>query len=413
MGVIGFGGPSAHLALFRQRFVRDLGWISEQTFLDLLGVASLLPGPTSTEVALAIGQARAGFRGLLAAGLGFVGPAAIAVLLLAIGYERFGAVPGVAWLLYGIQPVVVAIVALAIVGLAPVALRGPVTWLIGGAAVAALLLGVDPLAVIIGCGIAAVLWQAARRIGRGGIAGVAGLMGVGLGALHLGTRHSLAALPSLGARPGLGSVAPAVGSVAPGFGGRPGLGSVVPAVASVAVAGISLPSLFLIFLKIGLLSFGSGYVLVAFLHADLVQGLGLLTDHQLLDAVAVGQVTPGPVYTAATFIGYLAAGIPGAVVATIAIFLPGFVGVALVHPFVPRLRASATTAALLDGVNAASLGLMAAVTLQLARSTIVDPVTLGLAAVSFLVLLRRPRTAVLLMIGGGLVGLAVHAANLV
>ena len=370
LGIIGFGGPSAHLALFRRRFVHELGWLSEQTFLDLLGTANLLPGPTSTEVALAIGQTRAGWRGLLAAGFGFIGPAAITVLVLAIGYERFGSQPAVGWLLYGIQPVVVAIVALAVAGMAPVALKGLFTWAIAGVVVAALLLGVDPLLLIVGGGVAGLAWRGVRR-----------------GASGLG-----------------GAMAAAVVNIGRGVPGPVSPSGLRAFVLAVATGTIGLPSLFVLFLKIGLLSFGSGYVLVAFLHADLVQGLGLLTDRQLLDAVAVGQVTPGPVYTAATFIGYLLAGVPGAVVATVAI-LP----YNSVHPFVPRLRASPVAAALLDGVNAASLGLMAAVTVQLARATVVDALTLVLVVGAFAALLRWPRAAVPLMVVGGVVGLGAHA----
>ncbi len=368
MGLIGFGGPSAHLALFRQRFVRDLRWIDEHAFLDSLGAANLLPGPTSTELALSIGQARAGRLGLLAAGLGFIAPAALTVLVLAIAYERFGTIDAVGWLLYGIQPVVVAIVALAVAGLAPTALPGPVTWLIGAAATIGLLVGIDPVLVLF----------------AGAAAGLVGAW------LH-GWR------PPPGAASFLAAAA----------------GAPAKAAAALGVASIGLPTLFLLFLKIGLLSFGSGYVLVAFLRTDLVQGLGLLSDRQLLDAVAVGQVTPGPVYTAATFVGYLLAGVPGAVVATVAIFLPAFVGVALVHPFVPRLRTSPVAAAVLDGVNAASLGLMAAVTIQLARTTVTDAVTLALAAGSFVILLRWPRAAVPLMLIGAATGVLVHAAGLV
>jgi chromate transporter len=290
------------------------------------------------------------------------------VLVLAIAYKRFGTLDAVAWLLYGIQPVVVAIVALAVAGLAPTALRGPATWLVGAVAASGLLLGVDPVVVLL----------------AGAAAGVA-----------------VAVLR--GWRP-----PPAAASILAVAAGVPG-----KAAAALGIAGIGLPALFLLFLKIGLLSFGSGYVLVAFLRTDLVHGLGLLSDRQLLDAVAVGQVTPGPVYTAATFVGYLLAGIPGAVVATIAIFLPAFVGVALVHPFVPRLRASPVAAAVLDGVNAASLGLMAAVTIQLARTTVTDAVTLALAGGSFVVLLRWPRAAVPLMVLGGVAGIAVHVISVV
>ncbi|HEY8770684.1 MAG TPA: chromate transporter, partial [Thermoleophilaceae bacterium] len=256
----------------------------------------------------------------------------------------------------------------AVAGLAPTALRDVWTWLIGVAATVALLLGADPVLVLL----------------AGAAAGI-------MAAWLRGWRP----------RPGAASLLVAT-AAAPG-----------KAAAALGIAGIGLPALFVLFLKIGLLSFGSGYVLIAFLRTDLVQGLGLLTDRQLLDAVAVGQVTPGPVYTAATFVGYLLAGVPGAVVATVAIFLPAFVGVALVHPFVPRLRASPIAGAVLDGVNAASLGLMAAVTIQLARTTVVDAVTLTLAAGSFLVLLRWPRAAVPLMLVGAAGGILVHAAGVV
>ena len=363
LGSVGFGGPAAHLALFRQRFVRELGWLDEQAFLDLIGAANLLPGPTSTEVALGIGRRRAGMLGLLAAGLGFIGPAVLAVLLLAVGYERFGSRPEIGWVLYGIQPVVVAVVAVAVAGLAPTALRGPATFAIAAAAAAAILIGVDPLLVVAGAVVAGIALAGARRSGE--------------------ARRWLA-------------------SFVPWFPLGPG------SLPAGLFAATSLAGHGLVFLKIGLFSFGSGYVLLAFLRSDLV-GPGLLTDRQLLDAVAVGQVTPGPVYTTATFIGYLLLGVPGALVATVAIFLPAFVGVALIHPFLGRVRASPAAAAFLDAINAASLGLIAAVTVQLGRGTLIDGVTVVLAAAALLVLLRWRQAAVPLLIGGGVVGLVVHA----
>ncbi len=366
LGIVGFGGPTAHLALFRQRFVSELRWLDEQAFVDLIGAANLLPGPTSTEVALGIGRGRAGLAGLLAAGLGFIGPAALAVLALAMLYQQFGAQPAVGWILYGIQPVVVAIVAVAVAALAPSALKGPVTLAVAGLAAAAILLGADPLLVV-------------------GGAVVIGLL------LAAGTRGR--ELPAW-----LRAVAMPIGSFAP--------------VAGASLGGISLLGLFAVFLKIGLLSFGSGYVLLAFLRSDIV-GTGLLTDRQLLDAVAVGQVTPGPVYTTATFLGYLLAGVPGAIVATAAIFLPAFVGVAAIHPLLGHVRGSPAAGAFLDVINAASLGLIAAVTLQLARATLIDAVTLALAVGSLAVLAVRPRAMVPLLVLGGIVGFAVHAAHLV
>ena len=363
LGILGFGGPSAHLALFRQRFVRDLQWLDEQAFLDLIGAANLLPGPTSTEVALGIGRRRAGIAGLLAAGLGFIGPAVLSVLLLAMGYERFGSRPEIGWVLYGIQPVVVAVVAVAVAGLAPTALRGPATLAIAAAAAAAILLGIDPLLVVAGAVVVGIALAGMRRSGE--------------------------------ARRWLATLAPVTGLTP-------------QRLAAGAVAASSLPGLGLVFLKIGLLSFGSGYVLLAFLRTDLV-GPGLLTDHQLLDAVAVGQVTPGPVYTTATFVGYLLQGVPGALVATAAIFLPAFIGVALIHPLLGKVRTSPAAAAFLDAINAASLGLIAAVTVQLGHAALLDAVTVALALISLAVLLRWRQAAVPLLIGGGVVGFAVHA----
>ncbi len=370
MGVVGFGGPSAHLALFRQRFVRELGWLTEAEFVDMLAAANLLPGPTSTEVALAIGQKRAGIRGLLLAGLGFIGPAALAVLLIAAIYGRLGSRPEFGWILYGIQPVVVALVAMAVVGLAPTAIRGLVTIALAVGAALLTLVGIDPVAVI-----------------------VAGLVaGVALGVARSGWREQTW-LRAIVAGAGPSRMA-------------------APAAAATAASSISLGGLFLLFLKVGVFSFGSGYVLLAFLQNDLVS-TGLLTNQQLLDAVAVGQVTPGPVYTTATFVGYLLADVPGAVVATVGIFLPAFVGVALVHPLIPRLRGQPIAAAVLDAIGAVAIGLIVAVTIELARSALVDAVSIAIAVVSLAVLVLRPRAAVPLLLGGGVIGYLVHAVGVV
>jgi len=370
LGLTAFGGPAAHIALFRHEVVVRRRWLSEQRFLDLLGAASVLPGPTSTEVAIAIGQERAGWRGMLVSGTLFVLPAALIVLLLAMAYERFGSLPQVDWILYGIQPVVIAVVAHALIGLAPSAIRDAPTALIGSGAIALTLLGYDPLLVL---GVGAVMLLALR-----GLALVAGRQ--------------------------LGAVAGGLGGLG-GPGGLDGNGMAGPA-AVVTAHAVGLGAIFLTFLKMGLLVFGSGYVLIAFLRADFVAP-GLLTDRQLLDGVAIGQVTPGPVFTTATFIGYLLAGVPGAIVATIAVFLPSFVLVGLVHPIVPRLRASPVMSALLDGVNAAALGLMAAVSFELARTAVVDAVTAVVAIVSLLVLVRWRVNPAWLLVVGGAVGVVV------
>jgi chromate transporter len=366
LGLTAFGGPAAHIALFRHEVVERRRWLSDQGFLDMLGTASVLPGPTSTEVAIAIGQARAGWRGMLVSGGLFMIPSTLIVLLLAVVYQRLGSVPPVDWILYGIQPVVIGVVAHALLALAPSAVRDLATAIVAAGTVAFTLLGWDPLLVLAGGAAALLLMRGlALAAGRGVAGAVAGMTPLG---------HAAHA-PEL------------------------------------AVAGaVGLGALFVTFLKIGLLVFGSGYVLIAFLRADFVEP-GLLTDRQLLDAVAIGQVTPGPVFSAATFIGYLLAGVPGAVVATVAVFAPSFLLVGLVHPLVPRMRSSPALSALLDGVNAAALGLMAAVTVELGRSAIVDVVTAAITLASLVVLLRWRLNPVWLLAVGGLAGVALGVSG--
>jgi chromate transporter len=355
LGLTAFGGPAAHIALFRDEFVRRRGWLTEQRFVDLLGAANLLPGPTSTEVALSIGHDRAGWRGMLTAGVLFILPASVIVLALAIAYVSLGALPAVGWVLYGIQPVVVVLVARAIVALGPTALESASGWLIALAAVGLGVLGVHPLAVLAA---AAAAMVAARGLGGGALRAVA----------------------------------------------------VLPVAA--ATTGVGLAALFLTFLAIGTVSFGSGYLLLAFLREAFVEP-GLLTDSQLLDAVAIGQVTPGPLFTTSTFIGYLLTGVPGAVVATIGIFLPSFVLVGVSHPWIARLRASRLLGAALDGVNAAALGLLAAVVLELARVAFVDAWSVALA-VAALALLWRDRVApVPVILAGAGAGLALGWLGLI
>ena len=350
LGTIAFGGPAAHIAMMEDEVVRRRGWLTREAFLDLLGAASLIPGPSSTELAIYIGHDQAGWPGLLAGGVCFILPAALLVAALAWAYVRFGALPAVVGVLYGIKPVVIAVVAQALWGMARTAVKTRGLALLGAAAVAATLLGADQLAVLVGAGVlSALVWRfgAGRRSPRSGAAGTAGAM----------------AVPALSA----GSAASAASAAAVPFGLWP---------------------LFGVFLKIGAVLFGSGYVLLAFLRADLVDRLHWLTERQLLDAVAVGQVTPGPVFTTATFIGYLLGRGPGALVATVAIFLPGFLLVAASGPLIPRLRRSALASAALDGVVVASLGLMLVVALQLARAALVDPLTVAIAVGSAVALLR-------------------------
>lgn len=356
LGIIGFGGPAAHIALMRDEVVRRRQWMTDQAFLDLVGATNLIPGPNSTEMAIHVGYARAGWRGLLVAGTCFICPAVVIVGAVAWAYVRFGTLPAAVALLYGVKPVIMAIILQALWALGRTAVR---TWLTATAGVAALalfFLGVNELTLLAAGGLAVMLAANIRR------------------------------LPSA-----------AIG--------------LVPAVTWAPVAAVTTPAPFamsalaLAFLKIGSVLYGSGYVLLAFLRADFVLRLGWLTDRQLLDAIAVGQFTPGPVFTTATFVGYLLGGVLGAVVATVAIFLPAFVFVAASLPFIPRLRGSPWAGALLDGVNVTSLALMAGVSWQLGRVAITNITTTALAATAAVLLFRYRVNSAWLVAGGALVGL--------
>lgn len=359
LGCTAFGGPAAHIALMRQEVVVRRRWLSDRQFLDLLGATNLIPGPNSTEMAIHLGYARAGWRGLLAAGALFILPATLIVLALAWLYVRYSASPEATWLLYGVKPMIIAVVVQALWGLGRVAITGPLTALVGASVVALSLRGGNEIVLLFGGGLALWLVRRTRAIAR---------QGAGLPAVLL--------VP------------------------------LTPMVGASATGGANLLTLFLTFLKIGSVLYGSGYVLLAFLRSDFVHRLGWLTDAQLLDAVAVGQITPGPVSTTATFIGYLVAGLPGAMLATVGIFLPSFAFVALTHPLVPRLRTSALLRDLLDGVNVAALGLMAAVTWQLGRDAVVDPLTALLTLTAGAALIRFRVNAAWLIASGAAVGLA-------
>lgn len=371
LGFTAFGGPAAHIAIMENEVVRRRRWLTPERFLDLLGASNLIPGPSSTELAIFIGYEQGGWLGLLAGGVCFILPAAIMVGLLASAYVHFGSLPQIAGVLYGIKPVVIAVIVQALWGLAPKAIKKSL-WLgiLGLAAFAAFALGVDALVVMLAGGVATVI---ARRFASAGD----------------GAARSF--LPTLGA---------------------------VAATGASAAAPVSLATLFLAFLKVGAVVFGSGYVLLAFLRADLVDRLHWLTEPQLLDAVAVGQITPGPVFTTATFIGYVVAarqgalmGVWGALLATVGIFLPGFVLVAATRPVVVRLRRSPVAGAFLDGVNVAALALMAVVTVQLARAALVDVATVLLALAGTIALIRFKVNTTWLVAGGALAGIVVKAVQ--
>lgn len=356
LGFTAFGGPAAHLGLMHNETVKRHKWLTDEQFLDLVGATNLIPGPNSTEMAIHIGFLKAGWRGLFLAGVCFVAPAAAIVLALAWIYVRAGATPQATWLLYGIKPVVIAIILQALASLAKKAVKGPLTALAGAAVIFFYFAGVNEIALLFAGGLAVMLTANWRRL--------------------RGNAFAVAILP-------LG-----------------GLG-----IASTAAAPISMTVLFLTSLKIGAILYGSGYVLLAFLHADFVERLGWLTDQQLIDAIAIGQVTPGPLFTTMTFIGYLLGGVPAALLATLGFFLPSFFFVAISNPLIPRMRKSIWLGSLLDGVNVASLGLMAAVSWQLGRASLTDPLTISIAVVSLVLLLRFKINSTWLILGGASLGL--------
>lgn len=368
LGTIAFGGPAAHIAMMEDEVVRRRHWLERDKFLDLLGMTNLIPGPNSTEMAIHIGYLQGGFVGLLVAGSCFILPAALIVSAIAWLYVSFGKLPLTAALLYGVKPVVIAVVLQALFRLARTAVKTKFLALVGLVALVLNFLGVYELLVLFGAGAFVSLWQWLKQ------------------------------------RP------PRTPPISALFAAMPiGIFAQVAAkTAATTPVTFSLWALFLFFLKVGAVLFGSGYVLLAFLRADLVQRWHWLSDTQLLDAIAVGQVTPGPVFTTATFIGYLLAGPLGALISTIGIFLPAFLFVALSSPLVPFLRRSAITAAFLDGLNVSSLALMAVVTWQLGTTTLVDWVTVALAIASAILLIRFNLNSVWLVLGGALVGLLVR-----
>ena len=357
LGVIGFGGPAAHLALMEDECVRRRRWLSREEFLDLVGATNLIPGPNSTELAIHIGRMRAGGAGLVVAGACFILPAMLLVMGCGWLYVTYGQLPQVGALLYGVKPVIMAIILQALWGLGKSAMKTPTLAAIGIASAVANFLGANELLLLLVASLCAV---AARGL--------------------------------LSPRAGFSAVLP-VAPVTLAVGG--------------AAAPFGLWPMFLFFLKVGSVLFGSGYVLLAFLRADLVDRWHWLTEPQLLDAIAVGQVTPGPVFTTATFIGYVLGGVPGSLLATVGIFLPAFVFVAISAPLLPKLRSSPTAGAFLDGLNVASLALMAVVTWHLGRSALVDYLTITTALVATVLLLRFRINSVWLVLGGAAVGLLV------
>lgn len=356
LGVTGFGGPAAHLALMEREAVEKRGWLNHEEFLDLVGGCNLLPGPSSTQVAMALGYTRAGWAGLVVAGACFILPATLATLALAWAYVRYGHLPQVAGLLYGAKPVMVAIVAQAVWRLGRRALRHWTMALLGAACCAAAFAGAPPVAVLLAAGGLVLV----IRLQRKGPARAAGFV-------------------------------------------------LLPVSTASGAAGLGLGSIALVFAKLGVVVFGSGYVLLAFLQADLVDRLHWVTGQQLLDAVTAGQVTPGPVFATATFLGYLLGGWQGAAVATAAIFLPSFLMAAMVGALAGRLRQSPLAGPFLDGVNVAAVALMAEVGFALGRAALVDGWSwaLGLASAALLIVFEV--NATWLILAGAAAGILLRS----
>lgn len=363
LGLLAFGGAAGHIAMMRRELVQRKKWISEQEFLDLFGIMNLIPGPSSTETVIAMGYWRAGWPALILAGVLFIAPAMLMVLALSWAYVRYGALPAAQWILYGLNPIVIAIIADALWSLGRRALKS--IWLAAmcTAAVVLYFRGVSIVAIIFGAIILTLGVAIARTRGKNIRAAFAPM------AVLAGATGTAVAIP------------------------------------------FTLTQLFLTFLKIGAVSYGSGYVLLAFLRADFVAHLHWITDKQLLDSIAVGQITPGPVFTSATFIGYLTGGVKGALLATLGIFLPSFIFVAIILRLYSRLKDSAGARIFLDGVNATTVGLMGAVTWQLARGAIVDWFTAAESLAAFLILRRFQINSAWLILGGMAVGFTFRFAT--
>jgi chromate transporter len=360
LGTLAFGGPAAHVAMMEQEIVSRRHWMSREQLLDLLGITNLIPGPNSTELAIHIGYERAGWRGLAIAGIAFILPAMLIVWILAAIYTQYQMVPQVEWLLYGIKPVIIAIVVQALWKLGRKAVKNVPTGMASLGAIVAYFLGLNEVMVLLFFGVAIMLtrWQSSRFSGA-----------------------LLLPLVSLAQAPA-------------------------------AIAPVGWSQVFWLFLKIGSVLYGGGYVLLAFLQRDLVERNQWLTSQQLLDAVAIGQLTPGPLFTTATFIGYLVAGNGGAIAATVGIFLPAFLLVWIVNPWVPKLRQSEKFSGFLDGVNAAALGLMAGVTFTLGRSALVDGLSIVLAILGAIGVFCFQINSAWLVLGGGAIGLLAHGLGL-
>ena len=361
LGATSFGGPAAYIALMHNEAVVRRKWLDEQQFLDIMGAVNLIPGPNATEVASHLGLIRAGWLGLVLGGLLFLIPGTAAVTVVAWAYVKYGSIPQVGWVFYGVKPAVIAVIAHAVWSLSRRGFKNPLLIVVGLAVLGLYIVGVNEILLLLGGALLVLLFYAGRRFYK---------------------NRSACFIVT----PALLMKVPFIGLVAGGM-------------------TISHATLFLTFLKIGATLFGSGYVLLAFLNSEFVETLGWLTHAQVVDAIAVaGQITPGPLFNSAAFIGYLLGGVPSALLAALGIFLPSFLLVALLSRFLPAMRKSWWSGYFLDGVNAASIGLMAAVAIQLGRVVLIDPFTIIIAIVALFLLIKFKVSSVWLVLGGGALG---------
>ena len=339
LGIIGFGGPAVHIAMMQQEVVAKRKWMSDQHFLDLIGATNLIPGPNSTELAIHIGREKAGWKGLIVAGICFIFPAVLITAVLAWLYKQYGQLPQVQPFIYGIKPAVIAVILSAILPLARQSLKTVTLGILGITALALSLLGFNEIYILFGAGLLAALFK--------------------------------------------GNMACIVPFMFPGISGS-------------TLLTVSNPNLFLTFLKIGAILYGSGYVLFAYVDSELV-ARGIVSHQQLTDAIAVGQFTPGPVFSSVTFIGYLVNGFPGAAVSTLGVFLPSFLLVALLNPLVRKIRNSITFSAFLDGVNIASVAVIFSVCYQLSKDAVTDwrAILIGLVCLGLVFSVKRISSAII------------------
>lgn len=349
LGSIAFGGPAAHIAMMEDEVVKIRKWMTHQHFLDLVGATNLIPGPNSTEMTMHCGHERAGWKGLIVAGACFVFPAVVITMVFAWLYQQYGQLPKVEPFIYGIKPAVIAIILGAVYRLGKKALKNVELGILGALTLTACLLGVHEIVALFACGFLGVVWYFIRN-------------------------------------------------------SKNNLNSFTPLILLQVTASASTLKILWIFFKVGALLYGSGYVLFAYLDAELVS-TGLLTRQELIDAVAVGQFTPGPVLSTATFIGWQLGGFSGAMAATLGIFLPSFIFVAILNPLIPKMRKLKSIAAFLDAVNMAAVAVIVAVCVEMGKDTLTDWRTILIAVLSLIaVFVFKKMNSAFIVIGGALAG---------